>query len=469
MPFRSVNPATGDVIAEHPALTCGQFLLAIDGCAVGFGRWSMLSVEDRCRRLVAVAGRIRGEAELLARLAVAEMGKPITQARAEVERCAAGLEGIAAIAPASLAESVRDAGVRYAAVRYEPLGVLLAVMPWNFPYWQIVRFAACALAAGNTVVVKPAPNTAGCAIELARLFREAGVGDDVLSVALAEVEDLEAAVAHEAVAGVSLTGSVRAGRSLAAVAGKYGKPAVLELGGSDPLVVLADADVAAAAGAAVGSRFMNNGQSCICAKRWIVASEVYDTFRALVVEKARALKVGDPMRDETDIGPLARLDLAEQLRDQFRRAVAGGARPLLGPSAHRGEGPAGALTHDVRSVPGGCFVAPEILELPSPAGPAWTEETFGPLAALVRADSTDHAVRLANDSAFGLGCSLWTRDDATARKVVPRLRTGNVYLNLPVRSTPALPFGGVKASGTGRELGPEGIRQFTNLKSVVFG
>lgn len=452
MPFRSTHPATGEALSEHAALSPADVIAATGRAGAAFPDWAGTAVERRCEPLVRWAQSIRDRHEELARLASLEMGKPVVQSRQELDRCVAGLEYVAAHAPAWLAEERREvSGAAMAFVRHEPMGVLLAVMPWNFPYWQIVRFACGALAAGNTVLIKPAPNTAGCALALEACAREAGLAEGVYTTLLAEVSDLEAVIAQDAVAAVSLTGSVRAGRALAMLGAKYGKPAVLELGGSDPFVVLDDADVTAAARAAAAARLMNSGQSCVCAKRFIVTPDAYAAFREAVVAEFRRHRLGDPLYDTTDVGPLARADLRDTLADQLARA-ARGATPLLGggPLADRP----------------GCFFAPEILELAAPAGPVWTEETFGPLAALVRAESEAHAVTLANATPFGLGASIWSRDVSRARTIAGRITAGFVSINAPVRPHPALPFGGTKASGHGRELGSEGVRQFTHTKAL---
>lgn len=439
MPFQSINPATGEAKAAIAALAPHEVLSRIESSDKAFKTWSQQLAVNRYQALAAWARAIRAEAEGLAKLATWEMGKPISQSRVEVEKCAATLEYIAGHAAAWLApEKRRDK----AQVHFEPLGVLVGVMPWNFPYWQIVRFACGAMAAGNAVLIKPAPNTPETAIALEKTAQRVGLPLEVL---LAETSDLEIAVAHDAVQGVSLTGSTRAGRAFASLAAKYGKPAVLELGGSDPFVVLADGDVNAAAKQAAAARTLASGQSCIAAKRFIAVEEVYEPFKAAFVAEMRALKVGDPLDDTTDVGPMARKDLLEGLVSQRDRALVAGATPLLNlPSL------------------GGNYFVPEILELSKPEGPAWSEETFGPLAALVRARGMEHAVELANATPYGLGASVWTKDPSIAA----RIQAGNVFFNSITRSDGAVPFGGVKASGYGRELGVEGVRQFTNVKTV---
>lgn len=454
MAFVSTNPATLERIAEYPAVGAADLLARTEAAGKAFREWSQTPVNVRCELLRRWADEIQKRSATLDLLATAEMGKPITQSRLEVHRCAAGLKLVAERAAEWLGEEPRiieDA--KYAAVRQDPLGVILAVMPWNFPYWQIIRFACGALAAGNTVLIKPAPNTAGCAMALDEAAQAAGFPAGVYSTVLAEVTDLDAVVAHEAVAAVSLTGSVRAGRALATLAAKYGKPAVLELGGSDPFIVLDDADVSATAIAAANARCLNTGQSCICAKRFIAGPKIYPAFREAFVSALKSQRLGDPMDVATDMGPMARGDLRDQLVRQMNESVAQGAKVLLAGGA-------------VEQFGKGHYFSPALLELPGPRTPAWTEETFGPLAALIRADSEERAVELANASQFGLGCSVWTQDPGRARAMAPKLDAGSVYINTATRSHPLLPFGGVKASGMGRELGPEGIRQFTNTKTV---
>lgn len=457
MPFVSVNPATGDRLADYPAATVNALTAAVAHASIGFARFSTLTVADRCAMLVRWADALLARKNDLARLATLEMGKPIRQSHAEVDRCSAGLRAVASEAAEWLApRHVALPDGSHGSVYHEPLGVLLGVMPWNFPYWQVVRFAVGALAAGNALLIKPAPNTAGCALLLEETARLAGFPDGTYQTVLAEIDQLELIVASPEVAGVSLTGSVRAGRSLAALAGRYGKPAVLELGGSDPFIVLDDADLPAAARDAAAARALNSGQSCISAKRFIVHTAVYERFRDLFAQALQNLRIGDPLDDTTDVGPLARLDLRDQLAAQLATSLARGATPLV---------PGGPIAGHP-----GAYFAPALLEAHPdllPLLPAWCEETFGPLALLTHAASDDHAVALANDTPFGLGASLYTANPHRSLSLAARIRCGNVFLNATTSSHPLLPFGGLKSSGLGRELGPEGTRWFTNTKTVV--
>lgn len=460
MPFRSINPATLESGASWASMGPGEVIAAVGRAEASFEAFAKVGVHEKAEKLAALAREMTADRDALAALATFEMGKPITQSRIEVDRCVHALEFLAGAAEKWLGEEVRPTEAKYSAVRFDPMGVILGVMPWNFPYWQIVRFAAGALVAGNCVLIKPAPSTTGCAVRLEGCFRRAGFGEGVYTTLLAEVEDLEAVVAHDAVAGVSLTGSVKAGRALATLAARFGKPSVLELGGSDAFVVLDDADVGVAAKAAAGARCFNTGQSCIAAKRFIATGGVYEAFRDAMAEALYAMRVGDPTDGATEIGPLAREDLLVGLKRQYQAALDAGAK-VVGT-------PAGVPSR-------GHYFAPTLLELPVPKGarnlhnPAWTAETFGPLAVIVRAEDRTHALALAADSRYGLGMSVWTGDVAWARAAAGGQAVGNVFINAPVKSNVRLPFGGVRDSGYGRELGAEGVRQFTNVKTVWVG
>jgi succinate-semialdehyde dehydrogenase/glutarate-semialdehyde dehydrogenase len=336
-------------------------------------------------------------------------------------------------------------------VRFDPLGVVLAIMPWNFPYWQAFRAAVPALAAGNTVALKHASNVTGCALAMDRLWRDAGLPEDAFTVILVQGAEASALAAHTAVAAVTLTGSEPAGASVATIAGRALKKVVLELGGSDPFIVLADADVAHAARQAAAARVINNGESCIAAKRFIVVESVADAFEEALAASLRALRVGDPLDRATDVGPLARPDLVDEVERQVVQSVAKGARLVLGGKRLPG--------------PGNLF-PPTLLTRVAPGMPAFDEETFGPLAAVTRARDAADAVGLANRSRFGLGASVWTADVEMARELAAKLEAGAVFVNATVRSDPRLPFGGIKRSGHGRELGRFGIREFVNVKTV---
>lgn len=449
------NPATGDLVAEYPAHTGEQIEAALAVATSAQRDWRGVAVADRAALLGRLGAILAERAGDYGRLITTEMGKPAAEATAEVAKCAATCRWYAEHAPALLADEVLDSRADASWLRWEPLGVVLAVMPWNFPFWQVIRFAAPALAAGNGALLKHSPNVSGCALALERAVADAGFPAGLFASLLipeAAVSDRVAAlVADPRIAAVTLTGSERAGTSLAAAAGGALKKTVLELGGSDPFVVLDDVDVAVVAGHAVRARFANAGQSCIAAKRFVVAEPVADRFQAALVQAVRALRVGDPADPDTTVGPLARPDLVIALDEQVRASVAQGATVLLGGTPLPGPG---------------CFYAPTVLADVTPDMPVFREETFGPVAVLVRAADDDEAVALANDTRFGLGASVWSVDPARAFAVGARINSGALFVNAVVASDPSVPFGGIARSGHGRELGALGIREFTNARTV---
>jgi acyl-CoA reductase-like NAD-dependent aldehyde dehydrogenase len=449
--MRAVNPATGELIREYPEHDEDDVALRLDAAAVAFDAWSRRPVAERAALLRALAARLRADQAAHAALMTAEMGKPIAQAEAEIAKCAVTCEWFAEHAAALLEPEPVRTEASDSHVRFDPLGLVLAVMPWNFPFWQVVRCAAPALAAGNTVVLKHAANVPGCALALEQAFEQAGFPPGVFSTLLIPARQVGEVIAHPAVRAVSLTGSEAAGRQVAALAGAALKKTVLELGGSDAFVVLADADVAQAAAQAALARTLNNGQSCIAAKRFIVEEPVADAFTAAFAAAMAALRVGDPFDRATQLGPLARPDLVDELEGQVRRSVADGALLRLGGA--RREGP-------------GCFFPPTVLTGVEPGMAAFDEETFGPLGAVTCARDAEHALALANHSRFGLGGSVWTGDPARGRALAARLEAGAVFVNETVKSDPRVPFGGVKASGYGRELAGFGLREFVNVKTV---
>jgi succinate-semialdehyde dehydrogenase/glutarate-semialdehyde dehydrogenase len=375
------------------------------------------------------------------------MGKPLTQALAEVEKCAWLCEHYAENAENYLADQTIKTDATESWVAYEPLGVILAVMPWNFPYWQVMRFAVPTLLAGNTGLLKHASNVSGCAEAIEELFSEAGFPEGVFSHLKMSGSEVAEVIRHPAVKAVSLTGSDRAGRSVAEEAGKVLKKCVLELGGSNAFIVLKDADIKKVIDTAVFARIQNNGQSCIAAKRFIVEASCYDEFKLLLVKKFEELNVGDPMEEHTEVGPLARVDLAKELEDQMKKSIDLSARILIGGKREN------------------AMFYPTILEGVKPGMPAFEEETFGPLATLTRVGSADEAIEMANRSDFGLGATICTSDIELAKILGRRIEDGAVFVNELVKSDPRLPFGGTKISGYGRELGPLGIREFTNAKT----
>jgi len=380
-----------------------------------------------------------------------EMGKPIVQGEAEVDKCAWACEYYADHAEAFLAEQPRETQASRSYVRFDPLGPVLAVMPWNFPFWQVFRFAAPALMAGNAGILKHASNVPRSALAIQEVFREAGFPRGLFSTVLVGSSAVAGLIADPRIVAVTLTGSELAGSKVAEQAGHALKKTVLELGGSDPFIVLADADIGAAARTAADARLINSGQSCIAAKRFIVVEPVADQFLDRFLDELRSRRMGDPLERGTQVGPQARIDLRDLLHEQVAESVKRGAKLLLG-----GEVPAGK----------GAFYPPTLLAAVDKGMPAFDEETFGPVAAVIRAKDEADAVRLANDSVFGLGASLWTQDRARAERMAAQIEAGSVFVNGLVKSDPRLPFGGIKRSGYGRELSEYGIREFVNIKSV---
>lgn len=452
--IETIDPTTGKTL-ERIALMDGVSIDAkLDAAARCFPPWGRASFDERASLLRAVAVRMRDERESLAATAVREMGKPIVQARAEVDKCVWALEYFADHGETMLAAQPAASSAVRSYVAFRPLGALLAIMPWNFPFWQVIRAAAPALMAGNTLLLKHSANTTRCALELERIFADAGSPPGLFGVLIARGEAIDEIVGDPRIAAVTLTGSERAGASVARAAGEALKKCVLELGGSDPFVVFSDADLDAAAKTAVTARFQNNGESCIAAKRFIVEAGVYDDFLARFVENTRAQLIGDPMEDATQIGPCAREDLRETVHAQVTATLQCGAQLALGGKPVGREG---------------FFYEPTIVAHVEPGTRMFDEETFGPAAAVVRADDREHALRLANESTFGLGSSLWTRDVAAAEAFAARVEAGAVFINGMVASDPRLPFGGVKRSGYGRELSTFGIQEFVNVQTVWIG
>src|SRR5213596_3481489 len=382
------------------------------------------------------------------------MGKPIVEARAELEKCAWGCEHYARSASRYLADEEIRANARRSIVAFQPLGVVLAVMPWNFPFWQVVRFAAPALMAGNAGLLKHASNVPQCALAIEEVIRDAGFPQGLLRTVLVAGAGIEPIIADDRIRAVTLTGSSDTGSRIAELAGRALKKTVLELGGSDPFIVLADADLAAAAAIAVRARNQNNGQSCIAAKRFIVVESVADQFESRFAGAVAALKVGNPMDRQHQVGPLARADLVDELERQVSESIRLGARPLVGGNRIQGDG---------------YYYEPTVLANVRPGMPAYHEETFGPVAAVIRVKDADDALRVANDTDFGLGSNIWTSDIERGKRLAERVEAGLVFINGMVASDARLPFGGVKRSGYGRELGSFGIREFTNIQTVWVG
>jgi succinate-semialdehyde dehydrogenase/glutarate-semialdehyde dehydrogenase len=450
--LRSVNPATGELVREHAEASPADVEAALAGALAAFEPWRRTAFGERAAILRRAAGRLRERRDALARLMAVEMGKPLAQGRAEVDKCAHACEHYAAHAERYLApEEVKTEAAR-SYVAFEPIGPVLAVMPWNFPLWQVFRFAAPALMAGNVALLKHASNVTGCALAIEEILREAGVPTGAFRALLVGSPRVAAIVASKAVAAVTLTGSTPAGRAVAAAAGAALKKTVLELGGSDAYVVLQDADLAAAAETCAAARLVNGGQSCIAAKRFVVVEPALAEFERQLVERMGARKMGDPLDEATDVGPQARAELRDELQRQVEASVARGARVLLG-----GEVPEGP----------GAFYPPSVLTDVRPGMPAFDEELFGPVAAVVAARNEKDAIRLANQSSFGLGAAVFTRDRERGERIARHeLQAGSCFVNGLVRSDPRLPFGGIKDSGYGRELSAFGIREFVNVKTV---
>jgi succinate-semialdehyde dehydrogenase/glutarate-semialdehyde dehydrogenase len=453
MSFASINPATGELIRRYREHTPAQIASAVDRAHAAFLGWRRLAVSERAGHLRAVAAALRRNLDDHARLITREMGKPLAQSRAEIEKCALVCEHFARNAAAYLAEEKPPGAPAGSFITVQSLGVILAVMPWNFPYWQVFRAAVPALMAGNTVVLKHASNVCGCALAIEAVFRAAGLPPGVFQSLLIRADRVPALIATPRVRAVTLTGSTAAGRQVAAHAGTALKKCVLELGGSDPYVILADADLDLAAEVCARSRLVNSGQSCIAAKRFIVVRPVRAAFERRFVERMAARRVGPPADPGIEVGPLARSDLRAELHAQVRASLRGGARLLLGG----------------RPLPGpGWFYPPTVLTDVRPGTPAHGEELFGPVAAIIPVRDQAAALAVANASAYGLGAAIFTRDRRRGRRVaVEELDAGLAFVNDFVRSDPALPFGGVKESGFGRELGAAGIREFTNVKTVL--
>lgn len=451
MGIASINPANGEVLATYAPLTPAELEARLAAADAAKRAYRQIPVEQRAQWLSKAGELLLERKEHLARLAVLEMGKPIKAAVAEVEKCALGCRYYVEHGPRLLAELDVPTHATRSYVRYEPFGVLFMIMPWNFPYWQAIRVAAPTLTAGNVVLLKHASNVPQCALAIQDIFTDAGFPAGVFQTLLIGSDQASSLVDDPRVAAVTLTGSEPAGRAVAARAGQHLKKVVLELGGSDPFIVMPSSDVAKAAQVAVQARLLNNGQSCIAAKRFIVHEAVYDQFAARFVAGMEALRVGDPLDPATDVGPLATKGVLSDLEDQVRRSVEAGGRVLTGGQRLPG--------------PGNYFQPTALADLP-PNGAAACEETFGPVAALLRVASLDEALRVANDTPFGLGASAWTNDPAEQQMFIAGIETGNVFINSMVFSDPRLPFGGVKSSGFGRELSEYGLREFLHAKTV---
>ena len=451
MAIQSVNPATGEVVDTFAPTSPAEVERALSGAHAAFLEWRGVPVAERAASMRSAARGLRARKDEFARTMTVEMGKPIVQGEAEVEKCAWTCDYYAEHAAAMLASDPRETDALRSYIRYDPLGVVLAIMPWNFPFWQVFRFAAPALMAGNGAILKHASNVSRCALQIEEVFRQAGFPRHLFRTVLLESAAVSPLIADRRISAVTLTGSDGVGSKVAEQAGRELKKTVLELGGSDPFIVLADADLAVTARGAADARLVNGGQSCIAAKRFIVVEAVADRFLDLFKKELAARRMGDPLLRETQVGPQAKHDLRDALHRQVVESKKRGARVLLG-----GEIPAGP----------GAFYPPTLLSAVDKGMPAFDEETFGPVAAVIRAKDGMDAVHLANESSFGLGASIWSRDLAAAERLAAQVEAGAVFVNGMVKSDARLPFGGVKRSGYGRELSEFGIREFVNIKSV---
>ena len=451
MAIASINPATGEKLKEFPAFSDAEIEKRLKRAEQAFAHHRREPFAKRAQLMVAAAALLEQEKEKWARIMTLEMGKLLRAAIEEVAKCARACRFYAENAERFLEDEPAQTSAARSFVRYQPLGPVLAVMPWNFPFWQVFRFAAPALMAGNVGLLKHAANVPQCALAIEEIFCRAGFDEGVFQTLLIEAQQVEKIIVDPRVKAVTLTGSEKAGSAVASTAAREIKKAVLELGGSDPFIVMPSADFDSALSAAVKARTINSGQSCIAGKRFLIADQIYDKFLEQFVERMRALKMGDPLDEATEIAPLATESIMNGVHDQVQKSVAAGAKLLTG--GNRVHGP-------------GFFYEPTVLvDLPRKA-PAYSEEVFGPVASIFRVRNAGEAIEIANDSNFGLGASVWTADSSEQELFASELESGMVFVNAMVASDPHLPFGGVKRSGFGRELGAHGIREFVNIKTI---
>jgi len=448
MKFKSINPYNNKEIASYTEQTEDEIKNILDKSDHVSKSWREVAIGERCNFLTNAGGILRNNVDKYAETMTFEMGKTISEARAEIKKCAWVCDYYAENAERHLADEIIETDASESFVSYDPLGTILAIMPWNYPFWQVFRFAAPTLVAGNTALLKHAPNVFGCAKQIEELFIEAGFPDGVFQNLIMHHDKTEKIISSDTVKAVTLTGSERAGRSVGSLAGKYLKKSVLELGGSNAFIVLEDADIEQAVETALTARFMNCGQSCIASKRFILVGDAYESFMPEFLKRVRELKEGDPIDESTDVGPMARKDLADELHEQVEKSVAKGAKIETGGEQNN------------------TFHEPTVLTGVKPGMPVFDEETFGPVAAVIRAENESEAYDLAAESKYGLGLTLFTTDIEKARRNVGRVADGAFFVNHLVKSDPRLPFGGTKNSGYGRELSREGIREFVNKKTV---
>jgi succinate-semialdehyde dehydrogenase / glutarate-semialdehyde dehydrogenase len=450
--IKSINPVNEELLKEYKEMSSDQVNRIIEMVHNEFTTWHKTDFKSRAEKMKKAASVLRNKKEELGNLMTLEMGKPIAQSRAEVEKCGWVCDYFADNAEKFLQDQIIETDASKSFVTFQALGVVLAVMPWNFPFWQVFRFAAPNLMAGNAGVLKHSSNVTGCALAIENIFKEAGFPENLFRTLVVSSKNVEVIIENRFIKAVTLTGSTAAGISVAKVAGEQLKKTVLELGGSDPYLVLEDADLEAAADTCVNARLINGGQSCIAAKRFIVVGAVYNKFENLFLEKMKAKKMGDPFDESNNLGPQARNDLRDELHQQVKKSVEKGAKLLLG-----GEVPPGQ----------GAFYPPTVLANVKRGMPAYDEELFGPVAALIKVNDEAEGIRVANDSTFGLGAAVFTKDISRGERIAKKeLAAGSCFVNEFVKSDPRLPFGGINESGYGRELSVFGIREFVNIKTV---
>lgn len=449
--MKAINPATGELIKDYKEHSSDKANKIIDSVQEEYIGWRETPFSKRERLMRKAADILRQNSEKYARIITLEMGKIIVESRAEVEKCAWVCEYYAENAGRFLKDEIIESDASRSFVAFEPIGVVLAVMPWNFPFWQVFRFAAPALMAGNASILKHASNVPGCALAIEEVFRMAGFPQNIFRALLIRADQVENVIKNRFIKAVTLTGSEPAGSEVASIAGRELKKTVLELGGSDPFIVLKDADIPACVKTGVQSRMINTGQSCIAAKRFIVVKPVLDSFERYHVEIMSSLKVGDPLSNDTQVGPLARIDLREELHKQIHESIKGGARLLCG--GEKADSP-------------GAFYLPTVLADVGKGMAVYEQETFGPVSAIIPVEDAEEAIMVANDSKFGLGGSVWSKNLEKAESIARRIESGAVFINSLTKSDPRLPFGGVKSSGYGRELSYYGIKEFVNIKTI---
>jgi len=453
MLIKSINPATGELIREYEEMQMSQVDDVLDESVMAYHLWRKEPINKRQEFVQRLGDLLITQKEKLATIISLEMGKPIQQSRAEIEKSASLCQYYADNAASFLESQYIETEFKKSYVAFQPLGVVLAIMPWNYPFWQVLRFSIPALLAGNSVVLKHASNVSGCSVAIEQIIKEAEFPTKVFQSLILTSSRIGGVISDRRVQAVTFTGSTPAGRSVGVLAGKSIKKSVLELGGSDPAIILADANLTHAAEACVKARLANAGQSCISPKRFIVEAPVYEEFQHLVVEGFKKVIIGDPMDEKTQIGPLARVNLRLDLEAQVNNSIEKGSKILLG----GGEAPLG-----------GNYYMPTVLGEVQKGAPAWNEELFGPVAALIKANNVEEAIRIANDTTFGLGASIYTEDLERAQQIAENeLEAGTCFVNDFVRSDPRLPFGGIKESGYGRELSLYGLREFVNIKTIV--